>query len=352
MRNRIITIAIIVLVIAGIAVTLIRNKKAINENNKVVDRSEIPVSVAVTKVQLLPVQGNLSVPSVLAPEEEAVISSSVQGKITSMKFDLGTKVTKGQVIGTIDTKQKQISLQTTELTVEKLKNDYDRNQDLLKGNAINETAVTDAKYNYENNKLQADQIKQQIADANIVAPISGIITSRKLLEGEFANIGTTIGTVVNVSHLKAVVYVNEKDIYQLNEGDKATITTDVYPGKTFNGKVTFVSPKGDENHNYQVEVLVENAATQLKAGTYVKAEFNLGTSANALQIPKRALVDGMNNPYVYISAGNKAAQRKIVLGREIGENIEVLSGLNAGDEVIVDGQINLIEGSVIEKINN
>ncbi len=352
MKNRIITIAIIVVVVASIAITLAKNKKAINENNKVVDRTEVPVSVAVQKVQLLPIAGNLSIPSVLAPEEEAVISSSVLGKITSLKFDLGTKVTKGEVIGSVDTKQKQITLQTTELTVEKLKNDYDRNQDLLKGNAINETAVTDAKYNYENNKLQADQIRQQISDANIIAPISGIITSRKLMEGEFANVGTTIGTVVNVSQLKAVVYVNEKDVYQLKEGDKAIITSDVFPGKKFNGKITFISPKGDENHNYQVEILVDNNSTQLKAGTYVKAEFNLGTTANALQIPKRALADGMKNPYVYITSGNKATQRKLVLGREIGENIEVLSGLNAGDEIIVDGQINLIEGSVIEKINN
>lgn len=352
MKNRIITIAIVAVVILGITFTLIRNKKAINESNKVADRSNVPVSVAVAKVQLLPVNGNLEVPSVLAPEDEAVISAGVQGKITSLKFDLGTKVTKGEVIGTIDTKQKQIALQTTELTVEKLKNDYERNQDLLKGNAINETAVTDAKYNYENNRLQADQIRQQIADANIVAPISGVITSRKLIEGEFANVGNVIGTVVDVSHLKAQVYVNEKDVYQLKDGDKAVITSDVFPGKTFGGRIGFISPKGDENHNYQVEVIVENADTKLKAGTYIKASFSLGTDANALQIPKKALVDGMKNPYVYVMAGNRAAQRKLVLGREIGENVEVLSGLNAGDEVVTDGQINLIEGSLVEKVNN
>lgn len=351
MRKKIIVIVSIVLVLAVLILTLFKNKKSIEEKNVLIDRSKNAVSVIVKKVEMLPIVGSLSVPSVLAPKEEAVIAANAQGKITELYFDIGTKVSKGQIIGKIDSKQKQLSLQATELTIKKLKQDYERFQDLLKGNAINETAVLDAKYNYENTVLQAQQIRQQIADANIIAPISGIITSRKLVAGEFANMGMMIGTIVNPNQLKTSVFVNEKDIVKLKLNDKAVVVSDVFPDKTFIGSINYISPKGDDNHNYQVDLLIKNTDANLKAGTYIKATFNLDTKTNVLQIPKKALVDGVKNPYVYVIKGNVAKQVKLVLGREFNENIEVLQGLNIEDAVVIDGQINLMDGSIIEITN-
>lgn len=351
MRKKIIVIVSIVLVLAVLILTLFKNKKSIEEKNVLIDRSKNAVSVIVKKVEMLPIVGSLSVPSVLAPKEEAVIAANAQGKITELYFDIGTKVSKGQIIGKIDSKQRQLSLQSTELTIKKLKQDYERFQDLLKGNAINETAVLDAKYNYENTVLQAQQIRQQIADANIIAPILGIITSRKLVAGEFANMGMMIGTIVNPNQLKASVFVNEKDIVKLKLNEKAAVVSDVFPDKTFIGSINYMSPKGDDNHNYQVDLLIKNTDANLKAGTYIKATFNLDTKTNVLQIPKKALVDGVKNPYVYVVKGNVAKQVKLVLGREFNENIEVLQGLNIEDAVVIDGQINLMDGSIIEITN-
>lgn len=348
MKTRIITIGIIVAIIGAISFKLVANKKKIDESKAVVDRSQVAIFVSTTKVALLPVSGNLTLPAVLEPKEKATISTGTQGKIETLNIELGTRVAKGQTIGTIDTKVKQISLQSTELTINKAKTDYDRNKDLLAGNAINETAVTDAKFNYENNKIQAEQLKQQISDAKIISPISGMVTDKKLTAGEYANIGTVIASIVDVSQLKTVVYVNEKDVYELKMGQSANITTDVYPTKTFSGRIIYISPQGDDNHNYKVDILLANGNAFLKAGTYVKVEFNLNKSANALQIPKRALGDGMKNPYVFVAEGNKAVLRKIVLGREVGENVEVLSGLNEGEQIITEGIINIVDGSSIQ----
>ncbi len=351
MKTRVITLLIVVLTIAGISFKLFSNKKKIDESRKVVDRSTIPVAVSTYKVGALSVSGDLSLPAVLEPKETATLSTGTQGKIETLQIELGSRVAKGQVIGTIDSKVKQINLQSTELTVSKLKQDYERNRELLAGNAINETAVTDSKYNYENNQIQAAQLKQQIADSRIIAPIGGIITDKKLTAGEYANIGTVIATIVDVSQLKTIVYVNERDVYQLRIGQPATITCDVYPGKTFPGKVSYISPQGDDNHNYKVELLLANQASALKSGTYVKVSFRLNTSATAIQIPKKALGDGMKNPYVFIAEGNKAVLRNITLGREVGENVEVLNGLSEGDIIITDGIINIVDGSPIQVIS-
>jgi len=349
MKTRIISIAVVLVIIGGITWTLIGNKKEINEKNKPVDRSEIPVAVSVTEIKPLPMSGDVLLPAVLEPKDQSTVSIGTSGKLESLRIELGTRVSKGQVIGTIDTKVKQVDLKSRELTVSKLKLDYERNKELLKGNAISENAVTEAKYNYETKQLEVSQLKQQIADANIIAPISGIITDKKMMPGEYVNMGSPIATIVDVSQLKTVVYVNEREVYKLKMKQNATITSDVFPGKKFAGQVSYISPQGDENHNYKIEVLLsKSGVSELKAGTYVRVSFDMQNEGDVLQVPKKALVAGTKNPYVYVAENNKAVKRQLVLGRELGENIEVLGGLQTGEKVITDGQINVVNGSNVQ----
>ncbi len=352
MKKNTIFIVVAVLLVAGlIAFTLVKNKKKIDSKNKVVDRSSIAIPVAVTKAFTGSTGGSFTLPAVTEAENETDIVVNAQGKLTNLKIQLGSVVTKGQQLGTVDSKLKELNLRSMELNEAKLSKDYERYSDLYKGNAATEVNVNDVKYNYDNTKIQLEQIKQQIADANIVAPISGVIVRKNLEEGEFVNPGTVIATVVNVSQLKAQVLVSEKDVYKLKTGAVVAVTCDIYPGKTFKGTVRYISPKGDDSHNYPVEVTLANdSRTPIKAGTFIRVAFDITGNTNTLQIPKIALAEGLKNPYVFVPNGNKATIKKLVLGREIGENVEVLSGLAEGDEVITSGQINLAEGSMVELV--
>ncbi len=343
----------ILALVAVVTLRLVSNKKKINENKQVVDRSKIPVSVAVATVGEKELSSSFQLPASLAPIEESKIAVSISGKITRLSIENGSRVSKGQIIGTIDSQLKQLNLEAVELSEAKLKRDYERTKELYEGKAATETNMLDAKYAYENKRIEADQIRKQISDGNIVAPFSGIISNKSLNVGEFTNVGTVIATVVNIQQLKAVVYVNEKDAYRLKIGQTVSVSTEVYPGITFKGKVSFINPKGDASHNYLVEVLIDNNGKNvLKAGTYVMVTFRSETDAKALQIPKIALAEGLKNPYVYVVNGNKAEARKIIIGREIGENIEVVSGLQIGEQIVINGQINLFDGSIISIVKN
>ena len=351
MKKNYIIIAVVVIIVAGIGFRLMSNKHKIDEGKKVVDRSNTPVAVSVFKVEEKALAGKFQLPATLDPIHQADISVPAQGKIVSLDIELGSHVSKGQTIGSIDTRVKQFDLEAKELSMKKMEQDYKRNKELFQANAGTEVSYTDAEYNYENTKVQAEQIRRQIADGSIVSPISGVIDAKNLEVGEFTNIGTVIASVVDISQLKAIVYVSERDVYQLKTGQSAMISSDVFPGKNFTGKISFISPRGDDNHNYRVEVTVSNqAAAQLRAGTYVLVEFSLDRKGSVLQIPKGALVEGLKNPYVYISKDGKAQSRKLIIGRELGENVEVIGGLQAGEEVVLSGQINLIDGSKIEVV--
>lgn len=352
MKKNIIIIGCVLAVVLLIGFKLAGNKKAINEQNKVIDRSAIKVPVTTAKVQEALVEGKFALPAVLKAQTEANVTISASGKVQHLNFDLGTQVSKGQVIGSIDNSLKQLSLESTQLLLDKYKTDYERIKELYEGKAATEVDYNNAKYNYENTKTQVAQLKQQIADGNLIAPLSGIITKKNIEEGEYINPGTAAATIVDISRLKASVMVSERDVYKLKEGMRVKIYSDIFPDKSFAGAVHFISPQGDDSHNYEVEVTVENTSKLLlKGGTFVRVEFDIKSEATALQIPKLALAEGIKNPYTYTISGDSTVIRKLVLGRDLGENIEVLSGISAGDEVITSGQINLTASSKVEVVN-
>ena len=335
-----------------IGFTLAKNKKTINEHNKPIDRTDIKVPVTVTNVFEGNTEATFILPAVVKPVNDVNITLTASGKAKNLNFDLGTPVSKGQVIGTLDNSMKQINLELAELLVEKTKADFERFRDLYEGKAATEVEYKNSKYNYENAKNQVAQIRQQITDASIISPISGVITKKNIEEGEFVNLGGVIATVVDISTLKATVMVSENDVYKLKEKMPVTITADIFPGKNYKGFIKFISPVGDESHSYEVEISIDNdTKLAMKAGTFIKVKFNLTGGTNVLQIPKLALIEGTKNPYVYVASSDKAIMKKITLGRDLGENIEVLNGLTAGEPVITSGQINITETSHIEVIN-
>ena len=178
--------------------------------------------------------------------------------------------------------------------------------------------------------------------------MNGVIIKKNVEEGEFVNTGTVVATIITIADLKASVMMSENDVYRIKTGMPVSLSADVFPGKTFKGSVGYISPKGNDGHNYQVDINIQNNGTALKAGTFVRVAFKIESNSNVLQIPKMALLEGMQNPSVYIANGNHSEKRKLVLGRETGELVEVLSGITQKEQLITSGQINLSEGSLIE----
>lgn len=227
-------------------------------------------------------------------------------------------------MGRLDSKLREIGIKTTEVTIKKLESDIERTKDLIAGDAAPATSINELNYNLESAKIQKENLQQQIADNNIYAPISGIVVQKNANAGEFANPGNSVmASIMDISVLKAIVYVSEKNIYELLVGQSVQVTSQVFPNKLIKGVIKFISPKGDENHNYRVEVDILNNG--YKAGTYVSVKFNFKKPSEALQIPKIALVEGIKNPYVYVVNGNTVTIRKLVLGEEAGQNIVVLA---------------------------
>lgn len=341
-------IVIVVAVAALIALRLAGNKKKIEEKKKITVESNVQIPVNVATAAMDTLNESLIKTGTLVAWQDATVSATSSGNLLSVSFDLGSVVGKGAVMAQIDNRLLQLKLEAAELQQKKLQKDYERFTVLLKGDATTETNLQDIKYNLDNATNQISQIRKQIADNLIKAPISGQVVEKKVEVGEFVNPGTVLARIVDVAKLKADIKVSEQDAYKLRKGQKVVMTTDLYPSVQFEGAVLFVSQEGDAAHNYQVQIGVTNtSAHPLKAGTFVYADFSQKSSRAVLMIPRSALVESMKNPYVYVVENGKAVSRKIVPGGESGDKIEVLEGLTEGEQVVMNGQINLANGSAV-----
>lgn len=347
-KNSTITIAVIVVLVGLMVWKLASNKQAINENKKLGQARELAIPVNYITTAFQKVDFDIIKTGALNPIKSSQIMVQSQGLVTQINFDLGTKVSEGQVIGRLDGRLVQLALEQSELALAKLEVDYERYKELYAGGGISEVNFKDVEFNYNNTKVQVEQARKQVANTSIKAPISGEIVMKNIEVGEFANPGAPLGQVVDVSELKVNVKVSESDAYLIEKGMTVKVTSPNFPQEVFEGKITFVSPQGDAAHNYSVEAVIPNKNKKLKAGTFVYVQFTKELNREEIIIPRSAFPQSVKTPVIYVVEGNKAVLKTITVGSEVGDGIIVLDGLKPGDQVIVNGQINLTNGTEIK----
>lgn len=157
-----------------------------------------------------------------------------------------------------------------------------------------------------------------------------------------------MATIVDLSRAKVQVHLTEAEVYKVEQGQKVSITTDVYPGKAFNGTVSFISPQADATHSYLAEILVDNTGRSvLRSGTFVYADFTKKTKQQVIVIPREALTESVKDAAVYVIQNGIAKRKTIQTGAEMGNMVQVTSGLTAGEQIVTSGQINLKDGTPV-----
>ncbi|XRE42739.1 hypothetical protein ACIVBQ_000943 [Tenacibaculum discolor] len=349
-RVTIITIGIVVVLITF---QLFINKQKINAQ-KELEKTEvsIKVPVLVDTVTYRNVSERINKTGTLIPFKKTVVYAQVAGNLTRVDFELGSKVRKGDILAVVDADKLKIDLQNAQAKAEKLKHDLTTYQELLAGDATTQESVDQHQLDYTDAKNQVAQFQKQLSETRLRAPITGLISEKNVEEGVFVSNGAELATVIDIRELKVQVYLTEREIYTVNEQDSVAISTDVYPDKTFIGKISYVSSQADDTHNYLVEISLNNQTeSPLKSGTFVYASFQEVKQKELLTIPRIALLDNTDKPQVYIVSNNKATLRKLQLGSDYGDQVVVLEGLKAGDLVVTSGQINLYDGSEISITN-
>lgn len=342
---------IVVMALIGlVGFKLFANKQKINEKNKPKELGAILIPVKADTAREIPLRLSIVKTGNLAPFKEAKVLLPTGGIIKNLRFELGDHVHASQILGTMDNHYNQLEFAKAQTKAAKLKNDLQTYQELYAGKAATKEKVNEVQESYDEAINQLDQLRKQIADASIKAPFDGIIASKSMEQGTFANAGAELATIINLSVAKVQVSLTEAEAYQVTEGQQVKITTNVYPGRFFEGKLTFINPQADAAHNYAAEIVIYNSGkTILRSGTFVYADFSKELQENILTIPRDALMESAQDASVYvIGADLHVVLTPVKTNREMKGRIEITEGLKPGDVVVTTGHINLKNGTQVQ----
>jgi membrane fusion protein (multidrug efflux system) len=351
MKKIIIAVLVIVVVGAGIVFILTNNKKKNAEKTAFIAEGGGAVAVRVANVERKKVDQDYSVNGVFIPKQELNFLSENAGRVSAIFVDEGARVSKGQTLARIDAEIINTDRETAQATYQNAVRDQARYQSSFETGGVTQQQLDQAKLATQNAKLRLQASQRKVSDAVIKSPINGIINKRYIEVGAFVTAqGTQLFEIVDVSKLKLKVNVNESQVANLKIGDQIDIRSSVFPNDKFSGKVTFIAAKADGTLNFPVEIEVSNGnKNTLKAGMYGTAIFSAPNQAPSILIPRTSFVGSVSSNQVFMldKSTNTSKLRKVVSGRILGDNVEILDGLKEGESVITSGQINLAEGTAV-----
>ena len=306
----------------------------------------IPVEVAA--VARRPVAASYSGTAPLEARGESQVVAKTSGVALQVLAQEGQAVRAGQVLVRIDRARPALQAVQAEAQVRKLEANYSRARTLAAQKMVSANDLDQLKYDLENARAVWNMARLELSYTDVVAPISGTIASRSIKPGNFVQINTPIFRIVDNSRLEATLNVPERDLETLKAGLPVALQVDALPGKSFAGKVDRIAPVVDSGSGTFRVVCAFDGGGLLQPGMFGRIRIDYDQRANALVIPRTALLDDEDDPAVFVARGGKAARVPVKLGYMDGEWAEVLSGLKQGEQVVTAGKVALREGSAVQ----
>lgn len=347
MKRVIIAVLVVVGAGAAIAYVLDKNKKENLAKTEVVAKaSSANAVVTTTIVEKSPLVADFTVNGNFVANQDLKLLSEASGRVTQILVTEGARVSKGQILARIDAEYASLDVQRIEDALAKLKTDYARYSSSYETGGVTKAQLDEVELALRNTENQLQQAKRRLSDAEVKAPIAGVINKRMIEMGAFVGPGAELFEIVDVSKLKLEVSVNEAQVVQLKKGDQVSIKSSVFPEKDYKGIVSFISVKADNSLNYPIEIeVVNDGKNELKAGMYATAYFNFPNQESVIQIPRSSFVGSVNSNQVYVmNTDSVATLRQVTPGKIFGDQVVILQGLEEGETVITTGQINLSDG--------
>ena len=314
-----------------------------NTSTKKAEAVEVPVAdptVSVAQVFVREVPQEAVYTSTVQAYVKNNIAPQMAGRITKINVEIGDFVKEGQVLAEIDKAQllqAQLQLQNQEVELQRLKALYEEG-------GLSQSDYDAIQLQYNVLKTQVDNL---LENTTLRSPINGVVSARNYDVGDMYAMSMPIFTVEQIVPVKLLIGVSETDYSKVKKGDSVTVTADAIPDKTFYGKINRIYPTVDPaTRTFTVEVKIDNSYRTLRPGMFARATVNFGSNNNVV-IPDVAVVkqQGSGERFVYVlNEDNTVTYKKVVLGRRMGAEYEVLEGLQDGDKIVIGGQIRLKDG--------
>lgn len=313
------------------------------------DKEKTPIPVSVAAIATGAVSSYISSTANLVPENEVKVLAEAEGRVAELLVEEGHRVARGQVLAQLVKDDAEITLKKAQVRLENARINFERAQQEVASNLI-------SREQYDRDYLDHQIAQQELAEAQwrlekttIKAPFGGRVTARFMQPGQHIRPGDQLFTVSDFDPLIAKIFLPEKDVFGLKEGRDVRITLKANDTTRFHGHIRQISPVVDTATG-TVKLTIEAAAppAEVRPGAFVTIDIVRETRPQAILVPREAVIRELQDAYVFVVNGGVAEKRTVSLGLEEGGRIEALSGVKAGEQVIVAGQGGLKQGSPIK----
>ena len=333
-----------------------------------------PLTVEVGVARRQAVKQELTVVGNLIGDTTVAVVPRAAGRLEQVLVQLGDRVSRGQRIAKIEDqelveqirqaeaamqvasatiRQREADLQLARTNVERSRNLFERQllpKQTLDDNEARyssaEAALDLAKAQNTQSNARLEELRVNMANTIITSPVNGFVARRAADPGAFVSQNAPIVDVVDISRVRLVVNVVEKDLKIIQIGDATEVEVDAFPGEQFAGRIARLAPVLDPaTRTFPIEIEIPNPSFRLKPGMYARVGITTGEHDNAIVVPTNAVVDAGGRRGVFIAqADNTAAFRPVEVGIEQDDLTEILSGVSAGDRVVTTGAAGLRDG--------
>ena len=272
------------------------------------------------------------------------IAPSSPVRIDQIFVEVGDRVSKGQKLVQMDAANLK---QTKLLQLDNQEIEFNRIDELYKVGGA-------SKSEWDASKMQLDvkqtAYKNLLENTALLSPINGVVTARNYDNGDMYSGGNPVLAVEQITPVKLLINVSETYFTKVKKGAPVDVKLDVYGDEIFTGNISLIYPTIDAaTRTFQVEIKLDNRDQRVRPGMFARATLNFGTAENVV-VPDLAIVKqaGSGDRYVFVYKDGKVSYNKVELGRRMGTEYELKSGVPNNSQVVIAGQTRLINGAEVE----
>ncbi|MCB1845039.1 MAG: efflux RND transporter periplasmic adaptor subunit, partial [Halioglobus sp.] len=283
---------------------------------------------------------------------EATVIAKVGGEVREILVEEGDKVRVGQLLARLDGDRLRLAQAQAEANLQKLRRDFQRNQDLKDKSLISTGDFEKIQYEMEALEASYKLASLEVSYTDIRAPIDGVISERFVKKGNTIDVNAKLFQVTSLDPLLAYLHVPEREYRRMARGMPASIQVDALGGARYGASIARISPVVDPSTGtFKITVEVTDPQRRLKPGMFARIGIVSDTHADALQIPRSAIVDEGGETSVFVVDNGLAKRLKVSTGLSANDKVEILNGLNGNEQIIVVGQAGLRDGTRVQAIN-
>jgi membrane fusion protein (multidrug efflux system) len=306
------------------------------------------VPVEVQPVARRSVASYIETNGTLEAENEVDVVARINGPIVELSTEEGRRVARGDVLARIDPREPEAQAEIARVALREAERSFERARTSFEANLISKADYDQAVAAKESAEATLHERQVQLSYTRITAPFDAVVVERTVKLGDNVTPNQKLFRISDFDPLLSKIQVPEKELPRLRRGQPAYLTVEAWQGERFSARVLRISPVVDSATGTVRVTLEVQGRERLRPGMFASVFLEVERHANALTIPKAALSHESLGDTVYVAKGNVAARRAIELGFEEAAQVEVLAGLQEGEDVIVVGQDGLSDGTPVQ----